>query len=304
MDSGSTIPADPVTAPQAQAIYDQVVDAAGCSSAADTLACLRNVDYETFLGATNSVPGIFSYRSVDLSYLPRPDPADNFFPISPEVALRNGAYAKVPVIVGDQEDEGTLFSLTQANITTNEQLVQYLTSYFPSNPNAEQLVRGLVATYPEDIGVSGSPFRTGMLNNVYPQFKRLAAILGDVVFTLTRRSYLHDIAGQVPAWSYLSSYFYGTAILGTFHGSDLIYSFGLLGPAAVPTVSVQSYYISFVNKLDPNALGTDSPLVEWPQWTEQKQLLNLQIASNELLSDDFREDSFEYLRENASGFRV
>ena len=104
MDSGSIIPADPVDCPKAQNVYDTVVDVAGCSGASSTLDCLRGLDYETFLGATNSVPGILSYTSIDLSYLPRPD--GKVFTVSPDVSITEGNYAKVPFIIGDQEDEG------------------------------------------------------------------------------------------------------------------------------------------------------------------------------------------------------
>ena len=304
MNSGSIVPATDVASPKPQNIYDTVVTAAGCSSAADSLACLRSVSYGTFLNAVNSVPGIFSYRSVDLSYLPRPDPHDNFFPVSPEIAVSNGAFTKVPVIIGDQEDEGTLFSLVQSNITTTDQLITYLTSYFPSNPNARQLVTGLVNTYPDNQS-AGSPFRTGVLNTLYPQYKRLAAILGDVTFTLTRRVYLNIVANQVPSWTFLGTYFYGTPILGTFHATDIIASRGLLTSFNVPTQSIQRYYVSFVNFLDPNALGNGAPLVQWPKWTERgRELLNFGVANNQIMRDDFREDSYQYLLNSPAGFRV
>jgi hypothetical protein len=90
MDSGSVVPADPVTAPQAQNVYDTVAAAAGCSGA-DSLACLRSVSYETFLNAASSVPGIFSYRSLDLSYLPRPDPSDSKFPLLSHRVVRSAS---------------------------------------------------------------------------------------------------------------------------------------------------------------------------------------------------------------------
>jgi hypothetical protein len=53
MNSGSIVPAVDVAHPKAQAVYDTVVNAAGCSSSRDTLACLRGLDYETFMRATN-----------------------------------------------------------------------------------------------------------------------------------------------------------------------------------------------------------------------------------------------------------
>lgn len=68
MDSGSIVPADSVDCPKGQVVYDTVVETAGCSSATDTLECLRALPYEDFLNAANSVPGFISYQSVALSY--------------------------------------------------------------------------------------------------------------------------------------------------------------------------------------------------------------------------------------------
>jgi carboxylesterase type B len=98
MDSGSIVPADPVDCPKGQQIYNTVVAAAGCSGKSDTLACLRTVDYQTYLNAVNSVPGITSYNSVALSYLPRPD--NKTLLVSPEVAVQQNKYAAVPMVCG------------------------------------------------------------------------------------------------------------------------------------------------------------------------------------------------------------
>jgi hypothetical protein len=53
MDSGSIVPALDVASPKAQAVYDTVVNAGGCSGSSDTLACLRGLDYATFMTAAN-----------------------------------------------------------------------------------------------------------------------------------------------------------------------------------------------------------------------------------------------------------
>ena len=308
MDSGSVVPADTVTASQAQAVYNTVVQNAGCSGSSDTLACLRSKDYTTFLNAANSVPAIFGYRSLDLSYLPRPDPGNNFYSESPEVSIQAGNFAKVPIIIGDQEDEGTLFSLTQINITNNEDVIQYVSSYFPSNPNAVSDVTGLVANYPDQPLVgqpAGSPFDTGLLNNIYPEFKRLAAILGDITFTLARRNYLDVVSSQVKSWSYLNSYLFGTPDLGTFHATDILYTYGDLGELQEPTVAVQTYYISFINNLSPNSIMTAAPLVTWPQYTSSNpSLVNFQAATNTIIPDTFRQSASTYLSTRGANFRV
>ena len=302
MDSGSVVPALDVSSEKAESIYNSVLDNAGCSTAPDKLACLRGLSTEDFLDAANSVPNIISYRSLDLSYLPRPDPSDNFFPISPEVAVSNGAFTKVPIIIGDQEDEGTLFSLTLGNVSNTEALTTYVKSYFPDA--TQEQVAGLVATYSDDPS-AGSPFNTGLLNEIYPGFKRNAALLGDVTFTLTRRSYLSSVASQVKSWSYLASYFYGTLVLGTFHATDILNAYFGLQP--IPTQTIRSYYVSFINSLDPNALGTPFPLINWPQWTSGSlQLNNFGLLGNKLIQDDFRQASYEYIVQQSpsGGFRV
>lgn len=308
MNSGSIIPATDVSSPKAQAIYDQVVASSPCAGQADSLSCLRGLPYADFQRAVTSVPGIFSYRSVDLSYLPRPDPGDNFLPESPEVAFQNGRFTKVPVIVGDQEDEGTLFSLVQSNLTTNDDLVEYIATYFPANPDGLQHARDLASLYPDQTLLgqpSGSPFRTLGLNSIYPQFKRLAAILGDITFTLTRRAYLNLITSQgVPAWSYLSTYLYGTPVLGSFHASDILFAYGNAA-TSIPAKSIQSYYISFINDLNPNTLGTAAPLIQWPQWTTAStQLLNFELLQNSTLSDDFRAEASQWIAARLSLLRV
>lgn len=68
--------------------------------------------------------------------------------------------------------------------------MNYVASYFPADPNNVANARGLADLYPNQplLGQpAGSPFRTAAFNSIYPQFKRLAAILGDITFTITRR---------------------------------------------------------------------------------------------------------------------
>jgi carboxylesterase type B len=299
MNSGSIVPAQPVDSNKAQAIYNTVVKEAGCSGSSDTLTCLRTTPYNKLLQACNSVPGILGYSTVNLSYLPRPD--GKAITASPEELVTQGKYAKVPFIVGDQEDEGTLFGLFTPNLTTTAEVSEYLSTVFFDEATTAQ-VNDLVDTY-QTITEDGSPFRTGLLNNFYPQFKRVSAVLGDVTFTISRRLFLESASAVnpgVPSWSYLSTYDYGTPILGTFHASDLLQVFyGVLPNNAAR--SIRGYYYSFVYNLDPNE-GND--LAEWPQWSKSKKLMNFGALSNGLLNDDFRKDTAEWLKVNVGSLRV
>jgi carboxylesterase type B len=105
MNSGSITPSEPVDGVTAQKHFDTVVEAAGCASVADSakVQCLREVDYDTMVNASNSAPGFLTYQSVALSYAPRPD--GRILTASPEALAMEGKYAAVPIIIRNQENE-------------------------------------------------------------------------------------------------------------------------------------------------------------------------------------------------------
>lgn len=196
MHSGTVLPVDEVNSTQAQATYDQVVRKAGCSSSNSTLDCLRNVPYQTLWDAVNTLPIFFSYSSLALPFLPRPDPTDDFYPVSPELAVEAGKYTRIPIIAGDQQDEGTLFSLAASNITTSDLLVEHVQMFYPAAKRID--IENLIATYPQD-ALAGSPFGTDNCTAIYPQYKRISALLGDAAFTLRRCEFLSVASRTQPA---------------------------------------------------------------------------------------------------------
>jgi carboxylesterase type B len=105
-----------------------------------------------------------SFNSIPLSYLPRPDGAT--LTQSPEILVKKGKFAQVPFIIGDQEDEGTIFALQQTNLTTTADVVNYLSTTLSNDAKTTQ-VQQLVSSYPDD-PAAGSPFGTGTANSIYP----------------------------------------------------------------------------------------------------------------------------------------
>lgn len=291
MNSGSILPALEISAPYNQQIYDSVVEASNCGNSTDTLTCLRSVSSDTIVAAQATLPGMFNYPGLHLTWFPRPDPSDSFFPTSPDAVIGNTtSYAQVPIIIGDQQDEGTLFSLVQTNLTTNDDLISYIETFFPESEPA--VSETLVNSYPDNPAF-GSPFGTGDKFNRYPQYKRLAAITGDFSFTLIRRSYLSDVTAQgVTAWSYINTYLHGNSSLGTFHGADTLNDRST-ALSKVAQNATQIYYISFTYHQDPNAIP---PSVQWPQWNNtHRRLLNFSLDQVELGTDYFREKQYETL---------
>ncbi|KAJ4205003.1 hypothetical protein NW759_014669 [Fusarium solani] len=302
MNSGSVLPADPMDSPKGQAVYDQVVRHAGCAGEADTLNCLRELPYSDFLNAVTSVPSLLSYHSIALSYVPRPD--GKVLPKSPDVLIAEGSYAAVPMINGVQEDEGTLFALFQSNLTTTAKLKSFMKE-LPFQNIKDSTLDNLIATYGTGLAAvtDGSPFRTGLLNEIFPGFKRRAAIFGDIIFTLSRRGFLNaaKVANpDVPSWSYMASYDHGTPILGTFHGSDLLQVFyGIKDNYAAR--SIRTYYVNFVHNLNPNK-GVEGKYPNWPQWDQTAKLINFEADKSKLINDDFRSESYQIIANSHGEF--
>ncbi|KAH8815335.1 carboxylesterase [Xylogone sp. PMI_703] len=57
-------------APEAQAIYDNFVDLAGCSGATDTLACLKQTDVQTLRTASLTISGSHTYNTSSYTWSP------------------------------------------------------------------------------------------------------------------------------------------------------------------------------------------------------------------------------------------
>ena len=59
-------------------------------------------------------------------------------------------------------------------LRTEEELKEYWLTYYSPGATDEEIA-ALLAAYPADV-TQGSPFDTGILNAITPQFKRLAAL--------------------------------------------------------------------------------------------------------------------------------
>ncbi|KAF8964271.1 Alpha/Beta hydrolase protein [Flammula alnicola] len=188
-----------------QQYYDAIVSATGCSNAADTLACLRTVPYADLKNAINQSPGIFAYQVIAMT-------KERYFSVDIEHYVR--PYAPFP-------PSYILFSFRNSGRTNNQ----------------------LATLYPSDI-TQGSPFDTGILNALTPQFKRIAAFQGDGFFQRLVSKRLKALP-----------------ILGSVHGSDLLNSYG--------GGEMEDYLIRFAATLNPNSLTS----FQWPKYTLQSRQL-------------------------------
>ncbi|KAG7088708.1 hypothetical protein E1B28_012678 [Marasmius oreades] len=279
MQSGATIPVGDIS--HGQVYYDQLVSTTGCSGSPDTLACLRQVPYEKLYDAISDTPGIFSYQSLHLAWLPRVD--GDFLGDSPQRLAQQGKVADVPFVSGNCDDEGTAFSLTSLNVTTDDAVREYLKTVLlpPDVPDSD--LDELMRVYPADI-TQGSPYDTGPFNALTPQFKRLSSVQGDAVFQGPRRFLLQSVSGKQDMWSFLSKRLKYLPFVGATHGTDIQNVFG--------GGDMADYLIRFAAILDPNG----STGIPWPKYTtESPNMLTFQdgLPSLVITQDTYRKEAME-----------
>ncbi|OCH89486.1 alpha/beta-hydrolase [Obba rivulosa] len=276
MSGGFPLPLNNYT--QLQGTYELLVNQTSCAGSSDSLQCLRQLPYETLLNAMLNVSPDqrFGRWQVVLD--------DDFIKDQPETSLKEGRIARVPYVISDTEDEGTQTALNLTSITTDEDVATYLTvDGLPGLP--QEQVSQILALYPSD-PAAGSPFGTGDLYAITPQYKRMAAIIGDLEFHAQRRFFLNQTSYRQPAWSYLSKQF-KLPFLGSTDISDLI---NLYGPG-----DLTDRLIYFTARENPNN-GTG---VFWPQYTIEERLqLNIQNDSSFTIEPDtFRSEGINLLLE-------
>lgn len=268
MESGSAAPIHEITSEQQQENYDFLIAQTNCGGASDTLGCLREAPYEAIANATAQMTALLSYQSLNSTWGPLVDGV--FLKQTVRQSLRAGKYARVPVILGDVDDEGTLFSLYSLNVTTNDQFLQYIrTVFLVGLSDAEINLVGEL--YPDD-PAQGSPFGVGTNDTLTPEYKRIAAFQGDFYFQAPRRYSLSILSTTQNVWSYIWKRDKFVPGIGSFHESDLQEYYDLTG--TTDWVGADAL-INFAYTLDPNVPaqgyppGASSSLLSglyWSQW--------------------------------------
>jgi carboxylesterase type B len=299
MNSGVVLATQSAVSDKAQAVFDTVAKHAGCPLGSDVLDCLRQVSYKTFKKAMNQLPNFGDASSNNLAYIHRPDPASDFYSQFGADAAKTGRYARVPMIMGNMQDEATIFTPAQKGVVNDtDSLVDYFATWFTQAPR--KVIEGLVATY-NATPSEGLPTGTGSLYEIYPQSKRNAAMQTDLTFGMGRRIVLADIASQIPAWSYLATYLQGNPWWGSYHTADLGTQFSLAVNTFAGT-KMDEAYVHFVNYHNPN--GKSGRKKWWPQYDSQnRQMANFSKSEVGITIDDYRWESFKYWSKYQSNLR-
>lgn len=256
-----------------QPIYNNIVSKANCSSAIDTLACLRNVPYNNLYPLLNSslLDGPGWYPTVDGDIIP------NY----PTILLSQGRFAHIPHLYGTNSDEGTDNAPADGSINTTPDLRYYLSTQtgfdFP-----QSTISRILELYPDD-PAQGIPLNTGAerFTDKGYQYKRIAAILGDVFYHAPRLVDARAYAKYSPTYIYRfntrpfvnstntsstdPSRSLAPAYKGVEHASELPFTFGnpsFTGPFGGYEDlrrQVSAQWVAFIHGGDPNADGSLIP---------------------------------------------
>ncbi|KAF9789755.1 Alpha/Beta hydrolase protein, partial [Thelephora terrestris] len=216
-----------------QATYDQLVQFTGCASAPDTLECLRAAPYATLADAVNTTPSFLSLNGLDLTWAISID--GELIEKAVKQYINEGCYAMLPILGSQVDDEGT----TDADLKAFLKAGLYLGA-------TDAQVNSLADKYSQD-PAAGSPFNTRNRSALTPEFKRLAAIQGDLFFQSGRRSAFSKWAATQNVWSFLWKRSKDSLYLRSVHGGELPEMYGLTGDH-LGTDAI----VNFVNHQDPN----------------------------------------------------
>lgn len=266
-------------------LYNSLLEQTGCDTASSALSCLRELPYAALNAAINTT-------ALSGAWWPKID--GDFVARHSSAQLADGAFVKVPIIVGATTDEGTSFAPKGINTTAE------FRADLESSLDAD-FVTKLLEAYPENSNENILPNQA--LDWVPPaaygaQFRRVATYYGDKYMIAPRRLTAqvwtkHDL----PTWSYRFNAIpaWATYVDGATHFVDVAFAMlNLDGVGYMPVRTppfqglAESYrdlarlmsgdWVKFVATGDPNGwegreramatLGKKVPA--WPRYGESK----------------------------------
>ncbi|OLN97763.1 Lipase 1-like protein 4 [Colletotrichum chlorophyti] len=312
LESGSSV-ARFVGADAWQPYFEALLQKTSCADAGDRLNCLRELPWETLNAIFNGTNPL-SVAAPTISAVIDGD----FITAQASTLLAEGKFAPVPLLLGNNFDEGTGYA--KQGINTTEQFEAWLASSLLLDSTQIATISEL---YPDDPAVGipdsypdrpvGTPFGS--------QWKRVAAVAGDYQQHSGRRLLASSYAGVgLPVYSYMwNVYVNGIGeIYGATHFQEVVFVFNNingLGYATDPFGGKPESYIrladlmsrmwvAFIHSTDPNLCnaGPRGNRLTWPQYTPQRPQ-NLVFDANYTrlgyeARDNYRQAGIAYMQEH------
>jgi para-nitrobenzyl esterase len=238
---------------------------AGCTDSSTALSCLRGAPIDTILGgaSANGLPSVGGSH-----WLPVVD--GYVIPSDPVQAITAGSFNKVPTLIGNNRDEGTLLLYNLGNLPTDP--ASYLAFEEAQTPGHGAAI---VAEYPVT-SYQGSYFAAASAVLTDSMFLCPARRVGRAIAATGTPTFRYDFVHAVPR---------PELELGAFHTSELLFVFGNEFCWFGPCVSLQQsemplsrsmmgYWGRIAKTGDPNGGGR----YEWPKYdrgTETELVLDL-----------------------------
>lgn len=260
-----------------QPYFDALVAKTGCDDASDKIGCLRELPVKTlsdiFSGATPlnaTAPALSAVVDHD------------FMTAQASELLGAGKFAKVPLLLGNNFDEGTGYA--KKGINTDAEFTTWLSS-FGFNKIQTTLISLL---YPDDPSVGIPAFYKGRPtdSSFGSQFKRVSAFAGDFQQHAGRRLLAETYAkAGLAVYSYLWNVHVNglpDPIYGATHFQEVAFVFNNIkgeGYAASPFKNkpesfvaladkMNKMWVAFINNGNPNIKSCKTGA--WPQYTARR----------------------------------
>lgn len=310
LESGGPTGAQVQALPYYTAAVENLTRTVGCWDARDQLACLRGLSQADLYAAA---PSQVWNPLID----------GDFLTGYPSQLMTAGRFARLPLLIGANTDEGGGFRPSSPRPDTEKNLLQAFASW-RSYALSPPTIRRLLDLYPDD-PCDAPPYaitncsRLETLNRG-AQWRRAAAIGGDMVMIAGRRRMCELYAGEdVPVYSYRfdQKLWSRRDYEGVLHFDNVAFSFqnisGLLGPSPAYDAHVRlaravgRAYVRFVYDLDPNPAedeeagrenGCDGAqgLPPWPRYdVEEPRNMVLNAEGCFVEDDTYRREGMAYL---------
>jgi acetylcholinesterase len=253
--------------------FDRITQQVGCNGTQDAMGCLRSKDIETLqnVNAVQPFPNRTAPPFPLFYWTPCID--GDFLKDLPYKLLESGKFIDVPVIFGDDTDEGSSFAM---DANTQEDFSDFMRDNYPLLSDSD--VAQILAEYPELPALAGRGTWFPTLSQAYGEATFTCPAINFLTMLTSHNGSSTTNGNGQKAWSYrydVQDYDQLAQGLGVQHLSEAPAIFGpnntqgALGSYYTynaPIVPVMmDYWISFIMSLDPNTYRNGAA-PRWEPW--------------------------------------
>ena len=275
--------------------YNELANKTGCISQSNPIACLRALPVETLQASNNGYTNPLAPQNRNYDFLPTVD--GDLIPDYTQNLMQQGKFMRIPVIFGDDTNEGTMFV---PKATNSVQAADAYLRNFIQGLNESQLeqINEVYLSEPDDPVYEGAGQYWQGTANAYGEIKYICAGL------VYSDSYNSDPTTAGSTWNYhyaVTDNAGRKSGLGTQHtieinaiwgpeyvSSSAPASYSYANAPIVPLM--QGYWTSFIRDFNPNTYRQEgSP--EWDNWGDEGN--RIFIRTNDTYMETVPDDQYE-----------